>query len=422
MIPARIGFLALCAVASLQLALGAGPATVDGPRSAWSAGATPAVDITGTSSTLLMREFALMPGQVKTVRALLGSEMLKSAIWGQAAAPQPGCTFILDGERQRLIVYGRPLHMERMEMFLNALAAGDGAAEGTAPRTTVRDAAPKAGGSAPTGPARSIENIQIPPAGGGEASPVQTREYNRHVVEVVKTFLYGRDGERAAAAEGRRVWFDEASGQVSIVDSPENLARASAYLHSLDEVKSGVLKLDETFEQRQPTPSSASGNGGGGFTQRAAPTRVYSGSNPRQTVLYPQYITAETMAQALSQTLNLPGAGAAGGGGVLGGAFNADERTIRLNRGGEVQYHGWRIRLIRVQQNNTQDIYDDAAEFAIIGPANVSNLTIRQYETQFFQNLEITGVMIRAVISNTTQTSSGLGTASIKVRLRPVAN
>src|SRR6185295_14486102 len=73
------------------------------------------------------------------------------------------------------------------------------------------------------------------------------------MVEAVKAMLYGAEGEARANAEGRKVWYDPITLQITIVDSPENIQRASEYLNSVAEIKSGATLLKESFAQ-SPTP------------------------------------------------------------------------------------------------------------------------------------------------------------------------
>ncbi len=62
----------------------------------------------------------------------------------------------------------------------------------------------------------------------------QVRAMGASVVEVVKTLLYAQGGEAAANAQGRRLWYDPNTLQLTITDTAENIRTVSDYIRSLN--------------------------------------------------------------------------------------------------------------------------------------------------------------------------------------------
>lgn len=77
-----------------------------------------------------------------------------------------------------------------------------------------------------------IENFSLNHPGYPEFT-TETLEFNARVVQSIETLLYSKSGKLAAAAQGRRLWYDPLSNQLTIVDTPENLADVHQLLDSL---------------------------------------------------------------------------------------------------------------------------------------------------------------------------------------------
>lgn len=61
----------------------------------------------------------------------------------------------------------------------------------------------------------------------------QIRYFNARIVEMIEVFLYSPEGKAAAAAQGRRLWFNPYTLELVIVDFPANLARVRGFVESL---------------------------------------------------------------------------------------------------------------------------------------------------------------------------------------------
>lgn len=84
-----------------------------------------------------------------------------------------------------------------------------------------------------------IKNFSLVPRDTGAITD-QARAFANRCVEAVKVFLYHDGGESKAASAGRRLWFDPATLQLTVVDTPASLARVGQYLESLPELRTAV--------------------------------------------------------------------------------------------------------------------------------------------------------------------------------------
>lgn len=204
----------------------------------------------------------------------------------------------------------------------------------------------------------------------------QVREMAQNIVTVVKTLLYAKSSESAAAAEGRRYWYDPNTLQLTIVDYPDNLRIVSDYIRSL------------------PT----------------------LGKKQKSEIIFLKHQTASEMSDLISRVLGLttqePTAGA---GGRAGG--NQITRTVSVSGGTpqEIVFRDLRMRASKVNENDANDRNDDSIELIINTPTTSEERTIDEYKSEFVDDYEISVLEVRP--SGTT----GQGTAKIQIRYNPAA-
>ena len=124
----------------------------------------------------------------------------------------------------------------------------------------------------------NIENFTLAPRAGDVASE-KSRNFAERVVEALKVFLYAQPNEYQAGKEGRRLWFDPQTMQLTIVDTDSNLARVRQYLKSIPELQeadefsimiplthqpagkmaAGITRILEAMEQREQADAAAKG-------------------------------------------------------------------------------------------------------------------------------------------------------------------
>ena len=171
----------------------------------------------------------------------------------------------------------------------------------------------------------------------------------RNTVEVIETFLYGQKGKKAAKAKGRRMWIDDSTFTITIVDTPDRIRSVSDFIRSLP----------------------------------------YTASRSKEVVIPLKNVPSEEMASQLRDSLGASGgtAGQTPGGG--------EETTIRLRRGQEATFRDLRIRLRRVEENDENDDGDDSCELVLRTPTDSGEETIDEYLSVFFGDYEIVADDIR---------------------------
>ncbi len=208
----------------------------------------------------------------------------------------------------------------------------------------------------------------------GPENVEQARDMAQSIVTVVKTILYSQSGEEAAAAEGRRFWYDPNSLQLTITDNPGNLEIVSDYLKSL------------------PTLSS---------------------SEQKSEIIWLKHQTAVEMKVLLEQVLGLN----AGLGGGRSQSGNSITKTLRTE--GELVFGDLNIRLKSVTGNDTatNNAQNDKSCTLIIRTATTSqDLTLEEFATEFVDEYEITAEDIRPSGSD-----DGQGSVRLRVAVSTAA-
>jgi type II secretory pathway component GspD/PulD (secretin) len=204
----------------------------------------------------------------------------------------------------------------------------------------------------------------------------QVREMAQNIVTVVKTLLYAKSSESAAAAEGRRYWYDPNTLQLTIVDYPDNLRVVSDYIRSL------------------PT----------------------LGKKQKSEIIFLKHQTATDMSDLISRVLGLTTQEpTAGGAGRAGG--NQITRTVSVSGGTpqEIVFRDLRMRASKINENDANDRNDDSVELIINTPTTSEERTIDEYKSEFVDDYEISVLEVRP------SGTAGQGTAKIQVRYNPVA-
>jgi molybdopterin/thiamine biosynthesis adenylyltransferase len=86
----------------------------------------------------------------------------------------------------------------------------------------------------------TIANFSLVPRDVEEIQSDYINDMTGRIVEAIETFLYSQEGAQKASAEGRRLWFDESTLQLTIVDfdriEDDNFSKASALIVYPDDV------------------------------------------------------------------------------------------------------------------------------------------------------------------------------------------
>jgi len=196
----------------------------------------------------------------------------------------------------------------------------------------------------------------------------QLQAFAQDTVEVIETFLYAETGREEARRQGRRLWFDPALLQVTIVDTRQNLREVADFISSLQ-----VLEQEERLE-----------------------------------LIILKNADSGTLSAELTTLLGLEGdTGAQDGGG------GGNERTVSLSVDGETEFRDLVIRVVRVNQNDVNDDNDDSVEMVIRTNTDSQELTIEDFRSQFVGDYEITALDVRPA------STEGEGRARLQIRFVP---
>lgn len=370
---------------------------------------------------LLPRTYNLTVDQMSKVRSLLDKGDLQRVIWGQPEPPAKGVEITVDERQRVLLVVGSKLHIAKIDEFMKTIQAGlavdletqiykirpeDGAKikalinaliaeDKSTPfgqeRKIFIDGADLIIRDTPENIAKieellldekfiqdlrnetlDIANFSLVPRDVENQNPEQMQVFTNRIVEAIETFLYADIGKRAAQAAGRRLWFDPYTLQLTVVDYPTNLGKVGNYIDSLPEIRHNKL----------------------------------------QKVIFLEHAVAEVLAADLIEVLGLSGIGGGSGGG------GGEETIKKLRRGDEITFRDLRVRLIRVEDGDPNDRNDDECELALNTGTQTSNVTLRELDTIYFEDYEITAEDVQPSGSSSDANSTNRGEGSARIRIR----
>jgi len=205
----------------------------------------------------------------------------------------------------------------------------------------------------------------------------QARDVAANAVDVVKTMLYSRTGEKAASAEGRKLWFDPNTLTLTITDTQDNIRIVSDYIRSI-----GTM-----------------------------------GKKTSSEIVSLRHQTASDSANLLNQTLGLTSPQGAGGAMTGGTGGNSITRTIRTatgsGGGSDITFRDINVRLVKVEQNDVADSNDDSVELVVRTPTTSEDRTITKFRSDYIEDYEIYVEDIRP------SGTPGQGNARITIRFNP---
>ncbi|MEQ8820745.1 MAG: hypothetical protein RLY93_10905 [Sumerlaeia bacterium] len=171
----------------------------------------------------------------------------------------------------------------------------------------------------------------------------QARQFAENIVQVVETLLYAQEGRRQANAQGRRLFYDEATLQLTVVDFPDRLKQVQDFIESLPQI-----------EQRR-----------------------------RQKIIFLNWASAADLAGQIQTFLGT--APLQAGGGDTGG--DSITKTLRVE--GELEFRGAFFRVVRVNENDAIDENDDDVELVVRTGTTTQDTTIEEFRSEFVEDYEI---------------------------------
>lgn len=178
-----------------------------------------------------------------------------------------------------------------------------------------------------------------------EADQESVESFGQDIKEVIETILYHEDGIEAARAQGRRLWYDAPTLQLTITDYPSNIRKVSEFVQSLPQLE----------------PKS------------------------RSKIIFLEYALASEVVSKLEDILGISRTGGA----AAGGAGTEASFSLRVEDE-RIFNNDLSIRLVRVDENTYGDDNDDSCELVVrTRTAQSSDLTITEYRSEVFEEYEI---------------------------------
>lgn len=379
---------------------------------------------------LTSQTFNLTTEQMNKIRSLLDSGTLKDIIWGQREKPSKGVELTLDERQRVLVAVGSKLHQEKLKNFLSNLQTSQTPdlemkfykiREDDGPKIkSLVNAMITAGSGTPfdlerkllidgpdliirdtpenivkieelllnekfiedlRGEKLEIQNFSLIPRDVENRGADFATSFTSRVIESIETFLYARTGRTAAQSEGRRLWYDPATFQLTLVDTPTNINTVADFINSLPELRQREL----------------------------------------QKVVFVVNQGVDSLASELSQILNL----AEPQGGSGGGSGGGQEISRKVRRGDSFEFRDLRITMTRVEPGDVNDKLDDEVELNVVSGTQSNQIRIRELESFFFEDYEISAEDVQPAGVNTGTSGSGQntrrgeGTAKLKIRYVP---
>ena len=173
--------------------------------------------------------------------------------------------------------------------------------------------------------------------------PQQLRDFAEQVVEIIKTRLYSQIGVKEAQEQGRRLWYDPFTLQITIVDTRSNIEAIDRYISSLSQLK----------------------------------------QNSKSKIIYLNHIDASTMASQIEDVLGISSDSSGAG----GGRGNSISKTMR--REDELEFRDVRVRVRTVNDNEADDENDDDVEITVRTATQSREYTIEEFTSEFVDDYEI---------------------------------
>jgi len=374
----------------------------------------PGTDIITVTMDLQMKVFPLTPEEMTKVRAMMETKFLQRILWPPDATPKvKGVELKLDEREALLISTDSKSNIKRLDALLKdleyemppsliyrsydirpelgpkikALIEGMLQAESHTPYSKERKLLISEGELIVKDTPENIKKIEellqekafiaklredkirvetynVAPA-WIERNPEQVQQFGDYVVEVIETMLYAKTGRSAARQEGRRLWYDRSTMQLTVTDYPDNLKAVSKFLASLPMI-----------EKRR-----------------------------KSEIIFLKHAKAADMASDLNQVLGLEPAEEQAERGI------SMTKTVRVED--TLEFRDLRLVVIRVNENNVIDELDDSVEIVVNTPLTSQDMTIEEFRSEFIDDYEISVPDIEP------SGRPGYGRAKITIRYLP---
>ncbi|CAN5405169.1 hypothetical protein BH09SUM1_BH09SUM1_17710 [soil metagenome] len=214
-----------------------------------------------------------------------------------------------------------------------------------------------------------VATFNLTPVTEFEDNPDLIRAFADQVVQVVQTLLYAREGRAKSERDGRRIWYDPGTLQLTITDYPDNLSAVTDYIESLPEI------------------------------------RKHNNSK----IIFLDWATASELVPKIEEFLGITNS--ATGGGATSASGTTITKTARVED--VINFNGASFRVTRVNENDVADKNDDSVELVTNTGTTSQDVTLEEFRSEFVEDFQITAEDIDP--SNT----PGEGRARLTIRYVP---
>jgi len=374
----------------------------------------PGSDVVTITPDLQTKVFTLTSEEAAKVKSLLESGDLKVLLWGKDGTPKmKGVDLTLDEREGVLVSIDSAINIKKLEAFLKDLKSQAPPAleyrtyrlrEGEGPKVkSLLESILQAETRAPYAPERKIllddrdlivkdtaQNIKrveeilqdkgfieklrsdklqiqtwtLVPKEALKQTPEYIRQFGEWVVQVVSVMLYSKSTRSKAEAEGRRLWYDSPSMLLTVVDYPDNIRAVSDFINSLPQLEQKV----------------------------------------KYKIIPLNYASASDIVGDINSFLGItagPEAGAPTGAGI--------SITKTISTGNDFTFRDITIRLMKVNENDVNNRYDQSVELKVRIPGESRDVTLDEYDSETVGDYEV-------IIDDATASATpGEGSARIKV-------
>ncbi|MBI1291248.1 hypothetical protein GC173_08390 [bacterium] len=206
-------------------------------------------------------------------------------------------------------------------------------------------------------------------------TPIIEFDENREMVDafadqvrqVVETLLYAREGRSKAEREGRRIWYDYATLQLTITDYPDRLAAVQDYIESLPQIR----------------------------------------SRKRSKIIFLDWAAAGDLVGDIESFLGID----ASAGQSSAATGNQVTKTLRTEQ--TLEFNGATFRVSRVNENDAADDNDDSVEMIVSTNTTSQDLTIEEFRSEFVDDFRVEAEDVKP------SSTPGEGRARLKITYTP---
>ncbi len=218
----------------------------------------------------------------------------------------------------------------------------------------------------------SVASFNLTPAIEFEDNPDLIQSFTDQVRQVVETLLYAQEGRRKAEREGRRIWYDPATKQLTIVDYPDRLQKVQNYIESLPQIRS--LRRSKIY-----------------FLDHASANELRGQIEAFLGIDGSQGSSTASDGEEITKSLSVE-----------------DVNDFDFGGGNVIQ-----VRVIRVNENDAGDENDDDVELFVRTGVDSQDITLEEFRSEFVDDFEIVAEDVRP------SSTPGEGRARLTVRYVP---